>query len=114
MDDAHAPNPAARATLLVVHTERLDACREFYTGLGLDPVREQHGSGPVHYAVELAGGLVLELYPGRPEHTTGPLRLGLTVPASGRLPAGEHVLTDPDGRVVAVDAIARDGDRRTG
>lgn len=102
---------AARGTLLVVYTERLDACREFYAGLGLDLVREQHGAGPIHYAVELADGLVLELYPGRPDRVTGRLRLGFTVPVSDRLDAGEHRLADPDGRVVvqAVEPGRPDG-----
>jgi catechol 2,3-dioxygenase-like lactoylglutathione lyase family enzyme len=103
-----------RVTLLVLYTERLDECREFYSGLGLAFVREQHGSGPVHHAAELADGLVLELYPGRPERTTGRLRLGLSVPASDRLPAGDHRFTDPDGRVVVVTATGPDGPRSTG
>lgn len=101
--------PAPRASLLVVYTERLDACRDFYSDLGLDLVREQHGTGPVHYAVELAAGLVMELYPGASERTTGRLRLGLEVSASTRLPAGKHHLTDPDGRTVAVTAVAPPG-----
>lgn len=101
--------PAPRASLLVVYTERLDACRDFYSDLGLDLVREQHGTGPVHYAVELAAGLVMELYPGASERTTGRLRLGLEVSASTRLPVGKHHLTDPDGRIVAVTAVAPPG-----
>ncbi|WFG46743.1 VOC family protein [Pseudonocardia alni] len=95
----------ASSALLVIYTERLDACHDFYCGLGLELVREQHGSGPVHYAVELAGGMVLELYPARPGHATGRLRLGFTVPASDRFRGGEHRLSDPDGRVVVVEVI---------
>ncbi len=87
--------------LLVVYTERLDACREFYAGIGLPLVPERHGDGPAHYAAELPGGLVVELYPGRPGRTTGRLRLGFTVVDPGREP-GEHVLTDPDGRTVVL------------
>jgi hypothetical protein len=96
---------SARITLLVIYTEQLESCREFYAGLGLDLVREQHGAGPVHYAAELSGGLVLELYPGRPDRTTGRLRLGLVVAASPLLPVGRHERSDPDGRVVVVDAV---------
>lgn len=90
------------AGLIVIYAERLDECRDFYAGLGLDLVREQHGSGPTHYAVELAGGLVLEIYPGTAERSTGRLRLGLTVPATSGLTEGEHKLTDPDGRIIVV------------
>lgn len=69
------------STLLVIYTQQLDACWEFYTGLGLPLVREQHDNGPVHYAAELGGGLVLELYPAAsPERATGRLRIGLTAP----------------------------------
>ncbi len=90
----------ASVTLLVIYTQRLSECVAFYTDLGLPLVREQHGQGPVHYAAELAGGLVLELYPGQPERITGRLRLGFSAAATTAHPDGEHRLTDPDGRVV--------------
>jgi len=90
--------------LLVLYSERVEECREFYSSLGVELVREQHGSGPVHYAAELAGGLVVEIYPGTAERSTGRLRLGLVVPSTSYLPTGEHTLTDPDGRVVVVTA----------
>ncbi|MGW6984738.1 hypothetical protein ACWGE1_35680 [Streptomyces sp. NPDC054932] len=90
--------------LAVIYTNRLDACRDFYRGIGLDLVPEQHGNGPEHYAATLAGGGVLELYEatGRPE--TGYLRLGLTGPPNGAgfLPPGRHTLSDPDGRTVVL------------
>lgn len=56
---------------------------------------------------------MLELYPGPPEHTTGRLRLGLTVPATERLIAGDHRPTDPDGRVVTAHAIEPEAPHRT-
>jgi catechol 2,3-dioxygenase-like lactoylglutathione lyase family enzyme len=96
---------SSRLSLLVFYTERLEECRQFYTGLGLELVREQHGVGPVHYAAELPGGLVLELYPGRTDATTGRLRLGLVVAATSALPVGEHRLSDPDDRVVVAEAV---------
>lgn len=70
----------------------------FYTGLGLRLVREQHGGGPVHYSVQLGGGLVLELYPAgdRPATRT---RLGLRIPG-----AAASTVTDPDGNAVSVAA----------
>lgn len=78
--------------LAVIYTTRLDACRDFYRGIGLVLVPERHGNGPEHYAAMLDDGGVLELYPatGRPE--TGYLRLGLTAPPNGAgfLPPGRH------------------------
>ncbi|MEN3264395.1 MAG: hypothetical protein V7646_1289 [Pseudonocardia sp.] len=94
-----------RVGLLVLYSERVEACRDFYASLGLDLLREQHGGGPVHYAAELPDGLVLEIYPGSPGRSTGRLRLGLVVPATAQLPKGEHKVTDPDGRVVVVNAV---------
>jgi hypothetical protein len=88
--------------LVVVYAERLAECRAFYTALGLPLRREQHGDGPVHYAVVLAGGSVLELYPATSSRSGSGLRLGLSLPRGGRLEPGEHVLRDPDGRTVVV------------
>ncbi|WP_232667014.1 VOC family protein [Pseudonocardia sp. TRM90224] len=95
---------AVRPTLLVIYTERLDACRDFYGSLGLVFVRERHGAGPVHFAAELPGGLVVELYPARGGRITGDLRLGFVVDRSvaGQLGPGEHLLSDPDGRKVHI------------
>ncbi|KOU40293.1 guanosine polyphosphate pyrophosphohydrolase [Streptomyces sp. WM6373] len=90
--------------LLVIHTTRLEECRAFYAGLGLDLVPEKHGTGPDHYAATFADGGVLELYPATRRPETGYLRLGLTAPtrdAEGRTP-GRHNLTDPDGRTVVL------------
>ncbi|MFD4835396.1 VOC family protein [Streptomyces uncialis] len=92
-----------RATLLVIYTPDLDACRDFYAGFGLLLVRERHGTGPVHYAAELDGGFVFEVYPADGKEPTGPARLAFSVPA-GPLPPGTHRLTDPDGRTVVVTA----------
>ena len=104
MDDEAS---SVRATLLVLYSPRLEECRRFYGDLGLRFVTEQHGTGPVHYATTFADGTVLELYPARPGRETGALRLGLTVPGTGATPPlapGPHVLTDPDGRTLAVQA----------
>lgn len=76
--------------LAVIYTTRLDACRDFYRGIGLALVRERHGNGPEHYAATLADGGVLELYPATSRPETGYLRLGLTAPPNGAgfLPPG--------------------------
>ncbi|MBD3550874.1 glyoxalase/bleomycin resistance/dioxygenase family protein [Streptomyces sp. SP18CM02] len=90
--------------LIVIYTDHLDACHAFYTGLGLTFAKEQHGTGPEHYATELDGQTVLELYPATTRRpATGSLRLGLTLPAGPLTPpAGRHTHTDPDGRTVVL------------
>lgn len=97
-----------RLSLLVLYTGRLEACREFYAGLGAVFAAERHGQGPAHWAAVLADGTVFELYPARPGRETGALRLGLTVEARAAVPPlapGDHLLTDPDGRTVEVRAV---------
>lgn len=90
--------------LLVIYTDQLDACKAFYTRLGLTFAEERHGTGPKHYAATLAHGTVLELYPTSPKRpATGSFRLGLTTPPTAdglyNRPS-QHTLTDPDGRTV--------------
>ncbi|MEU4534415.1 glyoxalase/bleomycin resistance/dioxygenase family protein [Streptosporangium sp. NPDC023825] len=91
------------ASLIVIYTDQLDACHAFYTGLGLTFTKEQHGTGSEHYAAAL-GDTVFELYPASSRRpATGSLRLGLTIPAGATAQAlapGQHILADPDGRVV--------------
>ncbi|MGB5111188.1 MAG: VOC family protein [Mycobacterium sp.] len=87
---------ATGLSLLILYVSDIDASREFYTGLGLHLVREQHGRGPEHYSARLDGGLVLELYPCG----SGPVtrtRLELRVPDAA--PAAAQ---DPDGNIVLV------------
>ncbi len=47
---------------LVLRCADLEASEGFYRALGLPPVREQHGDGPVHFSCEL-GELHFALYP---------------------------------------------------
>lgn len=94
-----------RTTLLVIYTERLEDCRAFYAGVGLDFAQEQHGGGPQHYAAVLEDGSVLELYPAGRRGPTGYLRLGLALAADSSLQPlapGRHTLYDPDGRAVDI------------
>ena len=98
----------ARIGLLVVYCSDLPSCRDFYRSLGLVLARERHGSGPEHYAAVLDGGAVLELYPAGSGASTGRIRLGLTVKQDDvavSLEPGNHVLRDPEGRVVDVHVI---------
>ncbi|MFD6891527.1 VOC family protein [Streptomyces sp. NPDC059957] len=103
---------AARVSLLVLYTPRLEECRRFYGDLGLAFAAERHGRGPEHYAAVLPDGMVLELYPARDGRLTGALRLGLAVDAEDMRPAlapGRHRFTDPDGRAVEITAVGRTG-----
>lgn len=49
-------------SLMVLRTSNPEALLPFYQALGLKFVREQHGSGPLHFACEM-GVVVLEIYP---------------------------------------------------
>lgn len=92
-----------KAALLVIYTDHLEQCRAFYAGLGLQFVLERHGTGPDHYATELPGGLVLELYPATARRPVSSNRLGFrTAAETVDLAPGHHVLEDPDGRAVEV------------
>jgi lactoylglutathione lyase len=51
-------------SLIVIRSSNVEAAISFYRALGLSFVREQHGSGPVHYSCELSG-VVLEIYPAQ-------------------------------------------------
>ncbi|HYD93352.1 MAG TPA: VOC family protein [Candidatus Paceibacterota bacterium] len=52
-------------SLVVIRTPDIEKTRQFYERLlGVSFAREQHGGGPVHYAVELQGKIVFEIYPG--------------------------------------------------
>ena len=64
--------------LIVLKCARLDRSRAFYAALGLQPMPEQHGTGPVHYSCTL-GGVVLELYRASESVTDG-VRLVLRNP----------------------------------
>ena len=98
---------SASITLLVLYSDRMEECRTFYTDLGMRFEREQHGQGPQHYAAVLDDGSVFEIYPAA-DRRTGAVRLGLSINGDLAYPpleAGRHVLTDPDGRKVDVQAV---------
>lgn len=99
---------AARVTLLVLYTLRLEECLRFYGDLGLVFTAERHGRGPAHHAAVLGDGTVFELYPAGPDRRTDALRLGLAVDGVAARPPlapGHHRRVDPDGRVVEIDAL---------
>lgn len=99
---------------LVLRCADLERSREFYEALGFVAVREKHGNGPEHYALE-THGLVIELYPSVRTPTTG-LRLGLEVRSLAeaergvrevgatvvRVSESSALFLDPDGNEVAL------------
>jgi hypothetical protein len=105
---ATAAATTARISLIVLYTEQMNACRDFYAALGLDFVPEQHGAGPQHHAAVLADGTVFEIYPAAPGRLTGAVRLGIAVQgaqAPAGLKPGHQVLRDPDGRAVDIEVL---------
>lgn len=82
--------------LVVLYVADLDASHDFYAGLGMELVHEQHGAGPAHYSSTLDAGTVLELYPAGDGAVTRTL-LVLRVPD-----AAESTERDPDGNTVLV------------
>jgi catechol 2,3-dioxygenase-like lactoylglutathione lyase family enzyme len=100
---------SVRLGLLVLYCSDLEACVEFYRGLGLALERERHGGGAEHYAAVLDEGVVFELYPGT-AGATGSMRVGLTIVRDGVWAGPDHeggVLRDPEGRVVDLCVVRR-------
>ncbi len=107
----------AGLSLLVLRAQDIERTRQFYELLGLRFTREQHGSGPEHFAAVLAGDVVLEIYPSRRARAEEGVRLGIRVddpeaaiarivaaglaapPPGGR---GSRSIEDPDGNTVAL------------
>ncbi len=67
-----------KITLLVLRCKDVELSRTFYEAMGLQFTPEQHGSGPRHYATQIAG-VVIELYPQSGRDSSG-VRLGFEVP----------------------------------
>jgi predicted enzyme related to lactoylglutathione lyase len=100
--------------MVVLKTNRLAEVVAFYHSLGIAFHEEQHGTGPVHHAGQIAGA-ILEIYPlpdgvSAADTTT---RLGFavenldaTLQAIQAKPAQESewgrraVVRDPDGRAI--------------
>src|SRR5262245_19656224 len=65
--------------LVVICASELERSRQFYAALGLRFTKEQHCSGPEHYACDL-GSMVFELYPKQQETASQPCnRVGFKV-----------------------------------
>lgn len=68
--------------LVVLRSPDIARAAAFYSRLGLQFSQHRHGSGPEHFAAELPGGSVFELYPLAPDgaSTTG-THVGFRVPS---------------------------------
>ena len=75
-----------KINLIVIRTDQLKACADFYQKLGISFDYHQHGKGPFHYAAELEG-TVFEIYPllKNQEKPDNSLRLGFDVPELDKL-----------------------------
>jgi len=114
--------------LLVLRCRNFEKCRTFYELLGFQFIEHAHGSGPKHFACEIAD-FVFELYPAPSSDYLDQTGVGFF--ADG-LPAIHHqlaqagyepgpikqnpwgstfVVRDPDGRRVEMKARERDSDR---
>tara|TARA_R110002167_G_scaffold23839_1_gene84554 strand:- start:1630 stop:1974 length:345 start_codon:yes stop_codon:yes gene_type:complete len=108
-----------KLNLLVLRCRDIDVSRVFYEHFGIEFEREQHGSGPVHYAAVFEG-MVFELYPLKEGESADRSRLGFAVnletdlreslDAAGIAILSQYevdqdpviVVEDPDGRKVEV------------
>ena len=107
--------------LIVIRTATIEKLVSFYTSLGLEFEKEQHGNGPFHYSTQVGKG-VLEIYPlatGQLQADSN-LRLGFRInnfeniieelketgvnfvmePASTEDWGIMAIVTDPDGRKI--------------
>lgn len=85
--------------LVVLRSPDMARAAAFYSRLGLKFRQHRHGSGPVHFAAELPGGGVFELYPVTDDASTLGTRIGFRVPSVDDAVAA---LTDYPGAVVSV------------
>lgn len=107
--------------LIVLRAADLEQTLRFYQALGLEFSEEQHGNGPLHYACDL-GGMVIEIYPGKPgtapdRRSGGATMLGFQVDSlETRLKAVEEigvtVLTAPQNSPWGKRAVVQDPDGR--
>lgn len=67
--------------LVVLRSPDIARAAAFYSRLGLQFTQHRHGSGPEHFAAELPGGGVFELYPATDSASTLGTRVGFRVPS---------------------------------
>src|SRR5688572_11047402 len=86
--------------LIVIRSPDIERACRFYSALGLAFTKHAHGTGPEHYACELAG-VVFEIYPRKSDaDSTTATRLGFRVPSvdaavASLLSLGARVISPP-------------------
>jgi lactoylglutathione lyase len=103
-----------KVSLIVIRCSDLNSCKNFYEKLGLSFVKEQHGSGPVHYS-SILGDTVFELYPLKSSSNIEHTRLGFCLPNVNEIIKSVtpeaiyendgrkiYVVVDPDGRKIEI------------
>lgn len=107
-----------RINLVVIRTNQLKECANFYQKLGISFDYHQHGKGLFHYAAELEG-TVFEIYPllKNQEKPDNSLRLGFDVKELDNLiqllkKDNIDILKEPTLSAFGYSAIIRDFDGR--
>jgi predicted enzyme related to lactoylglutathione lyase len=108
-------------TLLVLRAADVSRSLVFYKMLGFEFTEERHGTGPVHYSCEV-GGVVVEIFPGKPGHTpdrrdSGATLIGFQVADLDQIVAamkasGATIITDVQDSTWGRRAIIQDPDGR--
>lgn len=102
--------------LLVIKTHDIVRLYKFYRLIGLKFNKEQHGSGPEHYAT-LLGNTVFEIYPCREGQSPDECRLGFSVDSLHEVlerisSSGSEVLSVPKESFGKMMALIQDPDGR--
>jgi predicted enzyme related to lactoylglutathione lyase len=119
----------ASLNLVVIRVAGVERSCRVYAALGLTFTREQHGTGPEHFAAQ-TGKVTFEIYPRENEQPPPAVRLGFCVPSldavleelrtlGGEIlspprtsPWGRRaVVLDPDGRRVELTEPVSGGTR---
>ena len=107
-----------RINLIVIRTNNLEACANFYQKLGIYFEYHRHGKGPFHYVAELEG-TVFEIYPllKNQEKPDTSLRLGFDVQELDKLISllkkdNIEILKEPTPSTFGYYAIIKDVDGR--
>jgi predicted enzyme related to lactoylglutathione lyase len=116
--DSIKPSSSPSLNLIVVRSFDPARTVTFYESLGIRFQEEQHGKGPVHWAVNL-DGLVLEVYPAKAEKEVDQTtRLGFEVEDIDDIlrrlrPLGIKILTELKSSQWGLRAVVQDPDGRS-
>jgi len=108
-------NAAAELYSIVIRVADVERTKQLYQTLGLVFSREQHGSGPEHFAAVL-GGVVFEIYPQKhPMDQERGVRLGFRVESVDRMleslvKSGIEMVVQPHDAAYGRRAVFRDPD----